>query len=539
MKHLLTIIVLISFFNINNIFAFSHFDDNVTDLISSAHKHMYQNPAEAVKYAISANEKALEIKDTLLIFDAKVTLASSYSINGNYDLALDEYLEAEMFLNNENVLDVADFNINMANMYLNLNNTYKSHRYNNNALEIYEECKDSLSIGWSLNLKGLIFIAEKDYENAKLALDTSLYINQCIKNEEGIHVVINNMALIPGDESYKIELLKNTIVYNESKNNTWSLAENYNNLGLLYYRINKFEIAKNHLNKAKNLADSLNANVLKRDNLRYWTKIAVKENKYKDAYESILEIYEIDEIIKSTEKIEQIEEQANEKRKLINLFNLQQKDNEIRIAQKEKTILFVSGTLFLIIVVLSIRIFHLRKVNRLKLKTEKEIQNKVRLKIELENKNNELNKKDEILNISQREMTNLVYFIKSKDKLLDNIINSLQEIQKKPSDDTKVKIKYTIASIKSFKEKEIKSNLFINEINKTEQIFLENLNNNFPDLTKNEIELATLLRIGLSSKEIALLIDSNPKTVNMARYRLRKKMNLESDENLVTYFEML
>ena len=539
MKHLLTVIVLISFFNINNIFAFSHFDDNVTDLISSAHKHMYQNPAEAVKYAISANEKALEIKDSLLIFDAKVTLASTYSINGNYDLALDEYLEAEMFLNNENVLDVADFNINMANMYLNLNNTYKSHRYNNNALEIYEECKDSLSIGWSLNLKGLIFIAEKDYENAKLALDTSLYINQCIKNEEGVHVVINNMALIPGNESYKIELLKNTIAYNESKNNTWSLAENYNNLGLLYYRINKYEIAKNHLNKAKNLADSLNANVLKRDNLRYWTKIAVKENKYKDAYESILEIYEIDEIIKSTEKIEQIEEQANEKRKLINLFNLQQKDNEIRIAQQEKTILFVSGTLFLIIVVLSIRIFHLRKVNRLKLKTEKEIQNKVRLKIELENKNNELNKKDEILNISQREMTNLVYFIKSKDKLLDNIINSLQEIQKKPSDDTKVKIKYTIASIKSFKEKEIKSNLFINEINKTEQIFLENLNNNFPDLTKNEIELATLLRIGLSSKEIALLIDSNPKTVNMARYRLRKKMNLESDENLVTYFEML
>ena len=539
MKHLLTVIVLISFFNINNIFAFSHFDDNVNDLISSAQEHMYQNPAEAVKYAISANEKALEIKDTLLIFDAKVTLASSYSINGNYDLALDEYLEAEMFLNNKNVLDVADFNINMANMYLNLNNTYKSHRYNNNALEIYEECKDSLSIGWSLNLKGLIFIAEKDYENAKLALDTSLYINQCIKNEEGIHVVINNMALIPGNESYKIELLKNTIAYNESKNNTWSLAENYNNLGLLYYRINKYEIAKNHLNKAKNLADSLNANVLKRDNLRYWTKIAVKENKYKDAYESILEIYEIDEIIKSTEKIEQIEEQANEKRKLINLFNLQQKDNEIRIAQKEKTILFVSGTLFLIIVVLSIRIFHLRKVNRLKLKTEKEIQNKVRLKIELENKNNELNKKDEILNISQREMTNLVYFIKSKDKLLDNIINSLQEIQKKPSDDTKVKIKYTIASIKSFKEKEIKSNLFINEINKTEQIFLENLNNNFPDLTKNEIELATLLRIGLSSKEIALLIDSNPKTVNMARYRLRKKMNLESDENLVTYFEML
>lgn len=74
---------------------------------------------------------------------------------------------------------------------------------------------------------------------------------------------------------------------------------------------------------------------------------------------------------------------------------------------------------------------------------------------------------------------------------------------------------------------------------KTSRLFLQRLMLAHEDLSKNEVVLATLLRIGLSSKEIALLIDSNPKTVNMARYRLRKKLNLETDDNLVSYFESL
>ena len=114
-----------------------------------------------------------------------------------------------------------------------------------------------------------------------------------------------------------------------------------------------------------------------------------------------------------------------------------------------------------------------------------------------------------------------------------------QEEKKKKVDDTKVKINSIILLIKNFKEKEHKSSLFTNEISKNEEEFLKKLNELHPDLSKNEITLITLLKAELSTKEIALLIDSNPKTINMARYRMRKKLNLETDDNLISYLKSL
>lgn len=56
-----------------------------------------------------------------------------------------------------------------------------------------------------------------------------------------------------------------------------------------------------------------------------------------------------------------------------------------------------------------------------------------------------------------------------------------------------------------------------------------------PNLTANEIKLAAFLRLNLSSKEISKLLNVNPESVNKARYRLRKKLNLSSKEDLSNY----
>lgn len=55
------------------------------------------------------------------------------------------------------------------------------------------------------------------------------------------------------------------------------------------------------------------------------------------------------------------------------------------------------------------------------------------------------------------------------------------------------------------------------------------------DLTPNEKKLCALLRMGLNSKEIAALTFQDAKSVDMARYRLRKKFELPTNENLSDY----
>lgn len=59
--------------------------------------------------------------------------------------------------------------------------------------------------------------------------------------------------------------------------------------------------------------------------------------------------------------------------------------------------------------------------------------------------------------------------------------------------------------------------------------FFEELKQRFPDLTPNEIKLCAYIRIGMSSKQIAQMLNLSPESVNKNRYRLRKKLGLEKD----------
>ena len=71
--------------------------------------------------------------------------------------------------------------------------------------------------------------------------------------------------------------------------------------------------------------------------------------------------------------------------------------------------------------------------------------------------------------------------------------------------------------------------------NQTDRDFLTRLKNLHPDLTPNDIKLCIYLRLNLSSKEIAPLLNISTQSVEIKRYRLRKKMLLERNQNLTDY----
>jgi FixJ family two-component response regulator len=91
---------------------------------------------------------------------------------------------------------------------------------------------------------------------------------------------------------------------------------------------------------------------------------------------------------------------------------------------------------------------------------------------------------------------------------------------------------------------EIKKAIKINAINKHEweafetnlnQIhneFIVKLSNNYPNLTSKDIKLCVYLKMNLTSKEIAPMMNISFRGVELHRYRLRKKLNLIQDENL-------
>jgi DNA-binding response OmpR family regulator len=65
--------------------------------------------------------------------------------------------------------------------------------------------------------------------------------------------------------------------------------------------------------------------------------------------------------------------------------------------------------------------------------------------------------------------------------------------------------------------------------------FHYNLLQKHPKLTPSELKLSTLLRLNLSSKDIATILYLSPDSIRVSRTRLRKKLNLPEKENLTTY----
>ena len=78
--------------------------------------------------------------------------------------------------------------------------------------------------------------------------------------------------------------------------------------------------------------------------------------------------------------------------------------------------------------------------------------------------------------------------------------------------------------------------LFIEEQNK---IFYTRLTKKFQNLSKNEQRLAALIRLNLSSKEIADLLNISTKSVEMNRYRLRKKLQIDRETNLAAFLDKI
>ena len=65
--------------------------------------------------------------------------------------------------------------------------------------------------------------------------------------------------------------------------------------------------------------------------------------------------------------------------------------------------------------------------------------------------------------------------------------------------------------------------------------YLEKLSTNNIRLSPREIKLAAFLRMNMSSKEISKLLNITTRGVELARYRLRKNLNLKREQNLVEF----
>ncbi|SNR39576.1 hypothetical protein SAMN06265371_102267 [Lutibacter agarilyticus] len=136
--------------------------------------------------------------------------------------------------------------------------------------------------------------------------------------------------------------------------------------------------------------------------------------------------------------------------------------------------------------------------------------------------------------MKKKELTLTALQLMEKDRLLDEIKTDLEKIQQDKGDASIHKIRNTI-NVNSKKNWEEFEARFV-QIN---NLFYDSLYKKHSDLSRNELKLCALIKLNFSSKEMAQILGVSADSINKARYRLRKKMNLTRDENLVTYINTI
>jgi tetratricopeptide (TPR) repeat protein len=256
---------------------------------------------------------------------------------------------------------------------------------------------------------------------------------------------------------------------------------------------------------------------------------------YKESYEHLLRHKHIEDSIFSEDK-ERILTEFEQK------FQSEQKDNKIAILKNEGEyqrqniiLLSVSSFTLLAIIILLFILFRYKslalKKNALLLEQEnmihtqdsklKENENRI-LQEQLESKNRELASKA----LEMIRFNDTISAIIEKLDGLDTNFNAQPESSRH------------IRSIIHELESQSKQNLWI----EFDKIF-KNIHTDFyakllercPDLTPTEIKTAALLKLNLTTKEIAAITFKSEGGIKTTRYRLRKKLELSSDEKLIPF----
>ncbi len=163
-----------------------------------------------------------------------------------------------------------------------------------------------------------------------------------------------------------------------------------------------------------------------------------------------------------------------------------------------------------------------------------------KLEYDLKITNNQNARLEAAVKMKKKAQKRIALDIIQKNEILARLREEIDHIKTKPENEIKYKdlnsIKMLISDLLNL-DKERKS--LYNYIIELNQVLYQRLEQLFPNLTEKEKHLCALLRLKLSSKEIASILGISFKSVEVNRYRLRKKMNLKKDEKLSTFINRL
>lgn len=164
----------------------------------------------------------------------------------------------------------------------------------------------------------------------------------------------------------------------------------------------------------------------------------------------------------------------------------------------------------------------LKELHQLKIdKSEKEI-----IKLQNEKLANEVKFKS-------KELADAAIHLEERNTALTKVKGELERLYKKSGNNHD--IKKTLLLLKNVEKNNSNWEQFASHFNEVNNDFLKKIKEKYPVLSNTDIKVCTYLKLNLSTKEIAQLMNISIRGVEISRYRLRKKLEIPSGETLTDF----
>jgi DNA-binding CsgD family transcriptional regulator len=135
-----------------------------------------------------------------------------------------------------------------------------------------------------------------------------------------------------------------------------------------------------------------------------------------------------------------------------------------------------------------------------------------------------------------KELANTAINLVQKNKQFNNIKEELLKIQGELKEEiVKNRISTIIRKIDKETSNDESWSIFETNFEQVHDDFLKRIKILHPDISPKELKLSAYLRMNMSSKEIATLMNITTRGVEISRYRLRRKLNIDRNQNLIDY----
>ncbi|MFD2585787.1 tetratricopeptide repeat protein [Croceitalea marina] len=402
----------------------------------------------------------------------------------------------------------------LVKIYGKINNIEKSNFYNSEWEKVCLKYSDTNRLATVWNNYAVNYKKLKDYNKAATFFRKSAAINEKNKNYVNLANNYNNLGnLYLSKDSLKIaeNYLLKALKAGEISDRKNEIAVTLNNLGNLNNRLGNYNKAIDYLERSEKISIEINHRLLLITTYSQFTKAYQGLKKFKNALAYYRARSSIKDSILKKESVDKINE-------LEIKYQTEKKEQQIALQEKEITVLEQQaeiGTLQKILlggllVISLIGFYGIRqKLKRNKLEKEKV---------------------DAELAFKKKELTTHALHLAKKNEVLESLKQKAQELKER--EESKNGYQQLIRTINFDLQDDNNWENFSRYFEEVHKDFNSNVKIKYPQVTSNELRLLALLKMNLSSKEIASILNISGEGIKKARYRLRKKLDITTEDSL-------